>query len=197
MKILNFKFILSICLTWQLTSCGNGSDIITQSGECDLYTPSAESIYKLPFYAGESHEVSQGNCSSVSHFGSQRYAYDIVMDIGNSVVAVRDGIVTEVEESFSDGNGCPDDNHVYIKHSDGTVATYVHLTNNGVLVSVGDSVTQGNLIAHSGNTGCSGGPHLHFAVFENEDRTKSVPVSFNNTTSHLRGLKTGSKYKAL
>ncbi|MGB8169537.1 MAG: M23 family metallopeptidase [Chthoniobacteraceae bacterium] len=41
---------------------------------------------------------------------------------------------------------------------------YLHLQKNGVLVKVGDEVQAGDLVARSGNTGCSTGPHLHFHV---------------------------------
>lgn len=53
--------------------------------------------------------------------------------------------------------------HVYMSH-------YVHNSEN--LVRVGDVVSQGNLVANSGNTGCSTGPHLHFEVRSYE---KSLP----------------------
>ena len=45
-----------------------------------------------------------------------------------------------------------------------TYAVYGHLTHGGSKVEVGDTVTQGQLIALSGNSGMSRGPHLHFAV---------------------------------
>lgn len=185
-----------IILLLSISGCGEGSDIITHSGECDLYNASASSLYNLPFAAGDSHQVSQGNCSSVSHFGAQRYAYDFVMDIGTTIVATRAGQVIEIEESFANGNGCPNDNHVYIQHNDGSVAGYIHLTKEGVSVAVGDSVTQGQTIGSSGNTGCSSSPHLHFVVFKDRSRADSVPVTFKNTTAHNRGLRAGEKYTA-
>ena len=56
-------------------------------------------------------------------------------------------------------------NYVIIYHSDGTFAEYTHLKRNGVLANVGDKVTQGQVIASSGNTGFSSGPHLHLMVY--------------------------------
>ncbi len=57
---------------------------------------------------------------------------------------MRVGGEAEIEESKSDSNGCASgDNHIYVTQFDVTMARYVHLIHNGVVVNVGDSVTQG------------------------------------------------------
>jgi hypothetical protein len=196
MKTYLLRLLSLFLLAILALSCGEGAAPLTMAGECDEYTESVSSPYLLPFSAGETHKVAQGNCSSVSHFGAHRYAYDFSMDIGTNVLAIRSGTVIEVQESFADGNGCPNDNHIYIEHADGTVASYVHLTSNGASVSVGESVIQGEIIGRSGNTGCSTGPHLHLVVFKNRDRKASVPLTFSNTDVHSRGLVRDKAYTA-
>lgn len=87
------------------------------------------------------------------------------MPIGTEIVASSDGEVVLVEEQFSDTDHIPGhENVIVVLHDDGTFARYLHLTKNGALVDIGDSVYQLDVIGLSGNSGISTGPHLHFDV---------------------------------
>lgn len=190
------KLILGISFLVFIISCGTGNNDVAHTGICDGYDTWSDSKYVLPYPAGKSHKIMQGNCGTVSHFGSHQYAYDFDMSDSDSIIASRGGTVIKVTEGNVNGNGCPDDNHVYIKHSDGSVAQYLHLTKDGALVAEGAVVVQGDSIALAGNTGCSSGTHLHFVVFKDTNYNESLPINFKNTDSNARGLKGGKTYSA-
>jgi len=76
--------------------------------------------------------------------------------IGDKIVAAYDGVVTIATYSTSAGNW------IWINHGDGLYTVYMHTSK--MLVSVGDTVTRGQVIALMGNTGNSTGAHLHFGV---------------------------------
>ncbi len=157
------------------------------------------SPYVLPFAAGETYRVELANCSSSYHSAQypDRYAYDFVMDIGTPILASRAGRVVYVEESGRDFNH--PNNLVVVDHGDATFAEYMHLTQNGAAVEVGDEVVQGDLIGYSGATGLAGYPHLHFIVVKDDPSWpyEGVPVTFSNTAPNPRGLASYTPYEAL
>jgi len=192
----HIKLLLWIALLSMAHSCGDGSNEINHFGICDGYLEWSTSDYILPYPTSSSHKVSQGNCGVISHYGSQQYAYDYVMDTNDTIVASRAGTVTDIIESHVDGNGCPDANYVQIEHNDGSVAHYAHLTKNGALVDKGDTVNQGDNIGLAGNTGCSTDSHLHFVVYKNATFEDSLPITFRNTSKNARGLLKNTEYTA-
>lgn len=83
---------------------------------------------------------------------------DIAAAEGTAVIAVRSGIVTEVRESATYGK------LIRYKTEDGYEILYAHLSE--ILVKTGERLRQGQVIARSGNTGLSTGPHLHYSVYK-------------------------------
>ena len=84
---------------------------------------------------------------------------DWATPVGTPVYASSGGTVAKA--GWGSGYGYV----VYINHPDGRQTRYAHLSK--VQVSVGQSVSQGDRIALSGNTGVSSGPHVHFEILIN------------------------------
>ncbi len=89
-------------------------------------------------------------------WGKMHEGIDIAVSTGTPVHAVKNGWVR-----FSGWNGAYG-NVVDINHGDGVLTRYAH--NDAILVKNGQFVYQGQVIARSGNTGISTGPHLHFEI---------------------------------
>jgi murein DD-endopeptidase MepM/ murein hydrolase activator NlpD len=152
--------------------------------------PGAEVLYRLPWPEGHSFlftQVSDGRITT--HFTKATLnAVDIAMPPGEPVLAARSGVVDALEA----GQGAkPEEeplsyegNFVRVRHEDDTVAVYAHLKYQGVAVSLGETVTAGQLIGYSGATGDVTYPHLHFAVVRTLRNSSdwaeevSVPITF-------------------
>lgn len=89
---------------------------------------------------------------------------DLAVPTGTSVRAALPGTVT-VSTYNQGGYGY----YVMIDHGSGLSTLYGH--NSQLLVRVGQTVEAGDVIALSGSTGRSTGPHLHFEVRINGERT--------------------------
>jgi murein DD-endopeptidase MepM/ murein hydrolase activator NlpD len=84
---------------------------------------------------------------------------DIASARGTHIMAADNGLVTQ--SGWSGGYG----NMITIDHGNGYKTRYAHNSSN--LVSVGQRVQRGQLIAYMGSTGNSTGPHVHFEVWRN------------------------------
>ena len=104
--------------------------------------------------SGFGYRNSPGGIGSTNHKG-----IDIAVPEGTDVAAADGGKVSKVEYNNSRGF------YVEISHGNGRVTRYQHLK--GWYVQKGDAISKGQIIAASGNTGHSTGPHLHFEVLEN------------------------------
>jgi murein DD-endopeptidase MepM/ murein hydrolase activator NlpD len=84
---------------------------------------------------------------------------DVKMAYGKDVQSVAGGRVAFVGEQS--GYGLT----VRIDHGNGVETLYAHLSQS--VVQAGDTVSSGQVVARSGNSGRSTGPHLHFEVLDN------------------------------
>ena len=143
-----------------------------------------EQAYLAPFPNGQSYFITQGfNGKFTHHTPDSQYAVDIALPEGTPVRAARAGTVMEMSNDFTDGGADSSKlekaNFIRILHSDGSMAVYGHLRADGAKVSLGMHVTRGQVIAESGNTGFSTGPHLHFVIQLNRDmQVVAVPFEF-------------------
>lgn len=83
---------------------------------------------------------------------------DIAVPTGTKILACKEGKVVTAAYSSSAGN------YVGIYHGGGIYSYYMHCSQ--LTVSVDQRVKKGQVIAKSGSTGISTGPHLHFAIYK-------------------------------
>jgi len=93
-------------------------------------------------------------------FGGRSYEFHPGMDIdgerGDPVLAPATGVV--IKASWTGGYG----NMIEVDHGNGLTTRYGHLSR--IEVTVGDTITRGQLIGYVGSTGRSTGPHLHYEL---------------------------------
>ncbi|WP_161864105.1 peptidoglycan DD-metalloendopeptidase family protein [Pseudomonas yangonensis] len=150
--------------------------------------------YPLPWRGGPFRQT-QGANGTYSHFTPKgRYAVDIAMPEGTPIVAARGGVVVKTENQQSGRGNNPAGNFVRILHDDGTMGVYLHLMKGSVSVREGQRVETGSLLARSGNTGNSTGPHLHFVVQRNVGlAVESIPFNFRQPVNSLPNFAVGGE----
>ncbi len=148
--------------------------------------------YPLPFDHAQV-RVGQGPGGSFSHSDLQNlHAIDFALPEGTPIVAVREGVVMQVEADFDRAGLSLEKyggraNFIRIVHDDGSMALYAHLQPEGVQVRVGQRVRAGQRIGLSGNTGFSTAPHLHFVLQANRGmRLESIPVRMFGPMGELK-----------
>ncbi len=102
---------------------------------------------------------------TVSHYG-----IDYLAPLGTPVYATAWGRVNYT--GWVSGYG----NTIQLQHPDGTYSFYAHLDR--IVVDVGEIVSGGCVIALSGNTGKSTGPHLHYSIISSDRKTWVDPNKY-------------------
>ncbi len=98
-----------------------------------------------------------------SRWGKFHYGLDFRAKVGTNVYAMASGTVIGTGDTDIACRGASFGKWVFIKYNNGLSSTYGHLSQ--IKVSEGDKVKAGDIVALSGNTGSSTGPHLHVAVY--------------------------------
>lgn len=102
----------------------------------------------------------------ILHIRHLHTGIDLSVKVGSPVFATADGVVDFARATYNGGYG----HLVKITHSFGFKTFYAHLSR--VVINRGEFVKKGQIIAYSGNTGMSTGPHLHYEV-----RFLGVPIN--------------------
>lgn len=142
-----------------------GSEVIIPDGEITApavskstasSAGSASRSYSGPSYAGYYMRPVSGVRTQGIHGHN---GVDIGAPVGTPIYASAAGqVIISASGGWNGGYG----NYVVVKHANGTQTLYAHNSSNAV--SVGQSVTQGQVIGYVGQTGRATGPHIHFEI---------------------------------
>lgn len=94
---------------------------------------------------------------------------DFAVRVGTPIVSPADGVVEIAKYSRTAGY------YIVIRHRGSYSTVYMH--NSKLLVKQGDNVKIGQVIARSGNTGISTGPHLHYELRHNGRPVNAMRVT--------------------
>jgi murein DD-endopeptidase MepM/ murein hydrolase activator NlpD len=136
--------------------------------------PSAEPVHGTNFTSGYGVRSDPFRGRAAMHAG-----IDLAGPIGTPIYATADGVVGRSEWN-SGGYG----NLVELDHGHGIQTRYGHLSKS--MVTAGQKVKRGDMIALMGSTGRSTGSHLHYEV--RIDGKAVNPVPFLQSTSYLQSV---------
>ena len=107
---------------------------------------------------------------------------DLALTEGTELRSIVEGTIERIVQVGENGLG----NGIIIRGTDGRAYIYGHLSK--ICVTEGQQINAGDIIGHSGNTGNSTAPHLHFAVQEPNGEFID-PQSLADTVADLSGEK--------
>ena len=77
---------------------------------------------------------------------------------GSNVYATNNGVIEEIRYVYNYGN------HIIINHNNGYYTVYAHMSGFAKGLSVGSTVSRGQVIGYVGSSGWATGPHLHYEI---------------------------------
>lgn len=153
------------------SSGGSSNPVVDPSG--NWYWPLPGYYYISSVYGGRYHPITG---VWETHTGT-----DIPAPGGTPIQCAKDGVVTTVvPESAGSSYG----NYVIVYHGNGYATLYAHMQSLAT-VSVGDTVSAGQVIGYVGTTGSSTGNHLHFELRINGNRASALDLYPNLSFSGL------------
>ncbi len=132
------------------------------SGLVDYYNEKGQSVRKALLRTPvDGARISSGfgmRNHPVLGFSKMHKGVDFATPIGTPVYAAGDGVVEKAGPWSSYGN------YLRIRHTDSYATAYGHLSGYARGMHAGSRARQGQVVAYSGNTGRTTGPHLHYEV---------------------------------
>ena len=110
--------------------------------------------------------------------GAGHNGVDFGASVGTPIKSSADGVVVDTGNTDEQCYGVSYGKWVLIRHPNGLSTLYAHLSL--IKVSKGESVTRGEVIGYSGNTGYSTGPHLHLTVYASQAVHISGPTEYKS-----------------
>ena len=155
----------------ELEAYMNGTPINFSTSQNDTKNNSPKNPYQeeLEAYmknAGNSN-IAFKNYKVTNYNGGKHKGMDFAVPEGTAVQSTTAGRVVEVL-SLKDSYG----KFIVVKDNNGNNHYYAHLS--GFNCEMGDTVSRGQVIGYSGNTGNSTGPHLHYEVRVGDDYGKQI-----------------------
>lgn len=153
------------------SSKNNSSNNSGNSGNSGNYNGGGSGVLARP--------VASGSITAGMYYPSGSYhgAIDYGVPAGTPVYAAADGVVIKTA-NLTTSYGT----YVVIQHANGLQTWYAHGTSGSICVSKGQTVSRGQQIMKSGNSGHSTGAHLHFEV-------RVAPYNYNtcrvNPTNYM------------
>ena len=151
--------------------------------------PSAEGFI-WPVTTSRKISSPQGNRVSPGNgIGSSNHKSVDICNVSYSskIYATKSGkvLIASMPYSDPDGGSSGYGNYVVIDHGGGMSTLYAHMSI--VKVSVGQYVSQGDVIGVTGNTGASTGPHLHYEVHSTTMVNGRAVTVYENPLNYLPG----------
>ena len=130
-----------------------GGKIVPNVGSLKIWGWPTDSGYRITSdYAWRIHPI--------THQRAFHYGIDIAgLGYGKPIYAANNGTIYAVKYNSSFGY------HIIINHNNGYYTLYAHMRAFASGMTVGKTVTRGQVIGYIGSTGMSTGPHLHFEVW--------------------------------
>jgi murein DD-endopeptidase MepM/ murein hydrolase activator NlpD len=116
--------------------------------------------------------------NSQVYSGRGHNGIDFGLPTGSKILSAQDGTVIGIGDTDRSCSGASYGKWMLIRHTNGLTTLYAHLSR--FIASEQQFVKRGEVIALSGNTGYSTGPHLHFTVYASDAVYITGPTEYKS-----------------